>query len=147
MALGTASVTPIALNSLTTRCKSGTAGVWPELCEQLGSRMTTDSGNTLTKMIGMDLRKIAMTNQGDEKGLAILARERDALRQSMGSIEDNQQMLNLMMNDELVLRYYLENLEVYGEREARRRIFAEMQRLKNSPEYDQCNFASFGIDF
>jgi len=45
------------------------------------------------------------------------------------------------------LRNYLENLEVYGEGEARRRIFAEMQRLKNSPEYDQCNFAGFGIDF
>ncbi len=147
MALGTASVTPIALDSLTARCKSETAGVWPELCEQLGSRMTTDSGNTLTKMIGMNLRKIAMTNQGDEKGLTALARERDALRQSMGSIENNQQIVNLMMNDELVLRNYLENLEVYGEGEARRRIFAEMQRLRNLPEYDQCNFASFGIDF
>jgi hypothetical protein len=37
-ALGTASVTPIALNSLTARCKSGVAGVWPELCDQLGFR-------------------------------------------------------------------------------------------------------------
>lgn len=146
-ALGTASVIPIALDSLTARCKSGTAGVWPELCEQLGSRMTTDSGNTLTKMIGMELRKIALTNQSDQKGLTDLARERDALRQSRGSIEKNNEMLNLMMNDELVLRNYLENLEVYGEGEALQRIFAEMQRLKNSPEYDQCNFASFGTDF
>lgn len=147
LALGTASVTPIALNSLTARCKSGVAGVWPELCDQLGFRMTTDGDNLLTKMLGVDLRKIALTNQGDEKGLADLARERDALSQSLGSIEENQQILNLMMNDELVLRNYLENLEVYGEGEARRRIFAEMQRLKNSPEYDQCNFAGFGIDF
>lgn len=146
MAWGTASVTPIGLGSLTARCKSGADGVWSELCEQLGSRMTTDSGNSLTKMIGMDLRQIVLTNQLDEKGLTAIARERDALRQSMGSIEQNEQMINLMMNDELVLRNYLENLEVYGEDAARQSFFAEMQRLKNSPEYDQCNFVSFGTD-
>jgi len=146
LAWGTASVIPMGLDSLTARCKSGTDGVWPELCEQLGTRMTTDSGNTQTKMVGMDLRKIALANQSDEEGLTVLARERAELRQAMGSIDENQQMVNLMMNDELVLRNYFENLEVYGEGEARRRIFAEMQRLRKLPEYDQCNFVSFGID-
>jgi hypothetical protein len=135
-----ASVSPFAMNTLTSQCESEQTGVWPELCEQLGRRMATDAKDIMNKSLGLSLQKLAMTNLGDTEGLLAVQQQQQDLRRILGTVESNRVTMNLLGNDERVLRDYMSNLEVFGETVAMDRLSAEAARLKELPDYDQCNF-------
>jgi len=135
-----ASVSPFAMNTLTSQCESEQTGVWPELCEQLGRRMATDAKDIMNKSLGLSLQTLAMTNLGDAEGLLAVQQQQQDLRRLLGTVESNRVTMNLLGNDERVLRDYMSNLEVFGETVAMDRLSAEAARLKELPDYDQCNF-------
>jgi hypothetical protein len=135
-----ASVSPFAMNTLTSQCESEQTGVWPELCEQLGRRMATDAKDIMNRSLGLSLQKLAMTNLGDAEGLLAVQQQQQDLRRLLGTVESNRVTMNLLGNDERVLRDYMSNLEVFGETVAMDRLSAEAARLKELPDYDQCNF-------
>ena len=135
-----ASVSPFAMNTLTSQCESEKTGVWPELCEQLGRRMATDAKDIMNKSLGLSLQNLAMTNLGDTEGLLAVQQQKDDLRRLLGTAESNRATMNLLGNDERVLRDYLSNLEVFGETVAMGRLSAEAARLRELPDYAQCNF-------
>lgn len=119
--------------------------VWIELCDQLGAKMLADSKDLLDQSLGTSLRKIAARQSGnDEQYAKALAREAEFKRRYL-SFTASRDAHVLLENDEAALRRYIENFSIYGERVALTRLRTEAERLKNSPDYDQCNFVSRGL--
>ena len=134
------SVSPMSFRSLRAQCESEKTGVWPELCEQLGDRMSSDADDIMNQALGMELQELALQNIGDEAGLRELKRSKDSLVMPFGTVETATPLMSLLANDASVLSNYMTNLEIYGEVEAWQRLSEEAERLKGLSEYDQCNF-------
>ena len=118
---------------------------WIELCDQLGAQMLAEGTNLLDQSLGTSLRKIAARQSGnDEQYAKALAREAEFKRPYL-SFTASRDAHVLLENDEAALRRYIENFSIYGEGVALTRLRAEAERLKNSPDYDQCNFVSRGL--
>lgn len=134
------SVVPYDLSLLTRRCRASHDGVWPELCEQVGAHMAAAAPDTLTRLIGMDLEKIVAEGRGDAQAIQAIEERKQQLRRTNASLELAGEFYNLLVNDEVRLQMYLADLDTYGEAEANHRLFAEAERLRRDPGYDQCNF-------
>lgn len=144
MGIGVAAASMVSYQKITTQCAAlaGDGGVWLELCDRLGARMTADGNTLIDQAIGTSLRKIAAQQSGDEAWI-------EAATANEVSFRDNYQRLlatigahHILENDEVVLRQYIENFSTYGELEAQTRLKEEAQRLREDPDYDQCNFVS-----
>lgn len=140
-AMGVVAAMPMPINVLMNKCKDETSGVWPELCEQVGRRMTVEGRDLISQGIGMALQEAALENLDDQEGLARVKRENAAVRAVLIDLERADSMYNMLLNDSRLLQNYLENFGSYGEVEAMRRAQAEYLRLKGSPDYNQCNFS------
>jgi len=129
---------------ITKHCRNvdESVGVWIELCNQLGARMFADGRIYLEQAIGRALQKIAAERSGDENWIRNATAEYEIFINNYRSLAADRSMQALLENDEVVLRQYLENFATYGELEAQLRLHKEARRLKQDPDYDQCNFES-----
>ncbi len=138
--IGFAAATPMGMNALARKCDDEQTGVWLELCDQLGERMRVDGSDIMTQMLGSAVQGHALANRGDSRGLQELELKKTEIRRTMGSAASNAEWFNLMTNDERVLREYLQNMDVFGEAAAMKRLSSEAERLRALSGYDQCNF-------
>lgn len=144
MGIGVAAASSVSYYRMTTECEAlaGDGGVWLELCDQLGARMSVEENTILDQAIGRAIRKIAAAQSGDEERIEKLTTDYEAFRSFYGGLLNDRSRQYLLENDEILLRQYVENLSTYGELEAQVRLKADAQRLLNDPDYDQCNFVS-----
>ena len=117
-------------------------GVWLELCDRLGQKMFADGRTILDKLIGLALQKIAASQSGDQDWIEKSITDFEAFRAQVKKVVEEPTMQALLWNDESVLAQYVENFSTYGEFEAQLRLREEAQRLREDPDYDQCNFVS-----
>lgn len=135
---------PLPSYSIKRHCDApGGAGMnWIDLCDQLGAKMFSDSTSLFDRAIGMSLQKIAAEQNGDAAEIARVTAREAEFREEYQRLTTTRDMALLIGNDEAALRRFIENFSIYGETEAQKRLHAEVERLKNSPDYDQCNFVS-----
>ncbi len=133
---------PENLGFIRQRCSNTSAGIWLELCEQLGERLLTADINNSIKLMGASLREPVLRQLDDTVGLAELEAGLARTKAEDSSFLDEEADLNLMLNDASVMRDYVNNVDTYGEQEAARRFRQDSDRLRNTPGYDQCNFVS-----
>ena len=139
---GAAMVT--SYNDITTHCDSvgGADATWIDLCDQLGEKMFADSTSLLDRAIGAALRRIAAVQSGNDAEIARATAREAEFREYHQQLASSREATALLTNDEAALRRFVENFSVYGEIEAQERLHADVERLKRSPDYDQCNFVS-----
>jgi len=118
---------------------------WIDLCDQLGAKMFSDSTSLADQAIGMSLQRIAAEQNGDAEEIARATAREAEFREEYQRFTISRESATLIAYDEAVHRRFVENFSIYGEFEAQRRLHAEVERLKNSPDYDQCNFVSGGF--
>ena len=144
---GFSAAMPIPSYSITKHCDaSGAADTnWIDLCDQLGAKMFSDSTSLLDRAIGTSLRRIAAERNGNAVEITRATAREAEFREEYQRLTTSREATLLLANDEAVLRRFIENFSIYGEMEAQKRLHAEVERLKNSPDYDQCNFVSGGF--
>lgn len=140
-------IMPLPSYGITRHCDaSGASDMnWIDLCDQLGVKMFSDSTSLLDRAIGMSLQRIAAEQNGDAAEIARATAREAEFREEYQRLTATREMALLIANDEAALRRFIENFSIYGETEAQKRLHAEVERLKNSPDYDQCNFVSGGF--
>lgn len=145
--MGLAAATSASYDGILEHCGEIVAsdGVWVELCDQVGARMFSEGSSLAVNALGASLQKTAAAHTGDERLIAEAAARyasfQQHYRQFTMSVGKNNALLE---NDERVLRRYVEDFAIFGELEALIRLDAEAKRLRNSPDYDQCNFVPRG---
>jgi len=128
------------------RCRQldSSDGMWIELCDQIGARMFSESASLRDQVNGISLQKVAASRTEDERLVAAAAAREAEYNRHIQHLLDSADELALLENDETVFRRYVDNFATYGEMEAQVRLQAEAQRLRDSPDYDQCNFVPRG---
>ena len=144
MAMGYSAALAVPSYRITKHCETvaESVGVWVELCDQLGAKMFADGRTLLDQAIGRALQKIAAGRSGDDEWIERSTADYEAFREQYQKLIADRNSQALLENDEVVLRQYVENFATYGELEAQYRLKAEAQRLREDPDYDQCNFVS-----
>jgi len=134
----------VSFYQITKHCEvvSESDGVWLELCDRLGAKMSADGRILLDQAIGRALQKIAAGRSGDEEWLEAATTDHEGFKAHYQSLIADRTVQALIENDEAQLRQYIENFATYGELEAQRKLQAEARRLRHDPDYDQCNFVS-----
>lgn len=143
-AIGYSAALVVSYYEITKHCRTvdESVGVWIELCNQLGAKMFADGRVILDQAIGRALQKIAAERSGDEGWIRSATAEYERFRTYYRSLMADRSTQALLENDEVVLRQYFENFSTFGELEAQVRLKADAKRLRNDPDYDQCNFIS-----
>jgi hypothetical protein len=114
--------------------------VWVDLCNDLGEQMSDVSQELITTMIGYGYRRAAAMRAGDE---AASERIEQQSRRFSDDIIRQQALAGaqvLMQNDPAVLQDYIENFLSHGEIAAMDLLVKDARRLRDDPDYDQCNF-------
>ena len=107
--------------------------------------MYADATSSIDRAIGTSLQRIAAEQNGDTTEIARATAREAEFRVEHQRMASSREATALLENDEAVLRRYVENYSIYGEIEAQSRLLADVERLKNAPKYDQCNFVSRGL--
>lgn len=143
-AIGYSAALVVSYYQITKHCSTvdESVGVWIELCNQLGEKMFADGRILLDQAIGRALQKIAAERSGDEGWISSATAEYERFRTYYRGLMADRSTQALLENDEVVLRQYFENFSTFGELEAQVRLKADAKRLRNDPDYDQCNFVS-----
>ena len=136
------SVSPANFHLIRAQCDNTSAGVWPELCDQLGQRMVAGNVDLQTKILGSSLRAGVLNRIGDVDGARAVETELAELNAEQDRLLSDMSLLNLILSDEAVLRDFLSVSQSYGEAEAIRRLEDHADRLRVTPGYDQCNFVT-----
>ena len=116
---------------------------WDSLCDGLAARLADDADEIMARGFGTALRLEMYESRNGSEGIAKL---RDELQnEAFAFMQDEDKMaqsFNALLNDETLLRMFLENLESYGEINAFERLIEDVERLRKTDGYDQCNFVT-----
>lgn len=140
--MGSAGTRLMPYGDLFEYCRAAETGysIRVELCDQVGERMATGGPSLHDRAIGYALRRSAANQSGDISLVAAATDAEEKFRQWTKETLNNREAQALLENDERVLRQYFATFTTYGEIEALTRLQAEYKRLKQEPDYDQCNF-------
>lgn len=133
---------PPGLSGIVSQCRKLDAE-WNALCDQLAKRLYEESDEIMARGFGAALRVELHVARNGEEGAPELHEE--LLTGAFDFVRDEEQLeraLNALLNDETLLRMFLENLESYGEIKAFELLAEDVERLQNTDGYDQCNFAA-----
>ena len=124
------------------RCETEPGGEWFVLCDLLADRMIANERDIIALGTGIELKRRFLMARQDSVGLEELDKRKAQLTGVMGEQDEVREALNALLNDENLLRNFLENFEVTGEMEAFRQLSIDVARLKKTEGYDQCNFVA-----
>ena len=133
---------PPGLSSIMSQCRKLDAN-WDALCDQLANKLYDASDEFMARAFGAALRVELHVARNGEDGASELREE--APTGAFEFVRDEEQLdraLNALLNDETLLRMFLENLESYGEIKAFELLVEDVERLRNTDGYDQCNFVA-----
>ena len=134
--------TPPQINQVVSQCESESGGEWFVLCDLLADRMIANERDIIALGTGIELKRRFLMAREDSVGLDELEKHKTQLIRVMGEQDEAREAFNALLNDENLLRNFLENFEVAGEMEAFRQLSVDVARLKNTEGYDQCNFVA-----
>ena len=131
-----------AYGELTRHCSAEAEGhrFPPDLCFEVGEQMAGNSSELLATLIGKSVQQHAAERLGDEQLAAELEREKQGIRDAVlrdGALSGAHV---LMQNDTAVMQRYVDAFRAHGEIRAIEAAVAEARRLRDDPDYDQCNF-------
>lgn len=131
-----------AYGELTRRCSGEAEGyqIPVDTCFELGEQMARHSPELMSTLIGKSLQRVAATRRGDVHLAEALVREAQQLRHAVQRASAESGALVLLENDAAVLQRYVDMFLAHGEIRAAEHLVAEAQRLREDPDYDQCNF-------
>jgi len=121
-------------------CETKQDGQWPMLCDQLAERLTDYEGDFGANAVGLELKTKMLEARGDSEGMAKLEKSIAGLKNMFEDEGQLKEMVNALLNDEVLLRTFLENLSASGEIAAYRLLTDDIERIKATDGYDQCNF-------
>ena len=131
---------PPGYSNIMSKCKTLDVA-WTSLCDELATRLVDDAHEIMARGFGTSLQVELHEARNGSEGIA---KVREELRnEAFAFMQDEDKMaqsFNALLNDETLLRMFLENLESYGEIKAFERLIADVERLRNTDGYDQCNF-------
>ena len=131
---------PPGYSKIMSKCKTLDVA-WTALCDELAARLVDDADEIMARGFGTSLQVELHEARNGSEGIA---KVREELRnEAFAFMQDEDKMaqsFNALLNDETLLRMFLENLESYGEIKAFERLIADVERLRNTDGYDQCNF-------
>ena len=133
---------PPGLSSIMSQCRKLDAN-WDALCDQLANQLYDASDEFMARGLGAALRVELHVARNGEDGAPELHEE--LLTGAFEFVRDEEQLdraLNALLNDETLLRMFLENLESYGEIKAFELLVEDVERLRNTDGYNQCNFVA-----
>lgn len=113
-----------------------------ELCDELGERIYVERGETSARLIGIEMRQAVLESRADDDQLAALDQDYLDLKALQSALFEDVGALNLLLNDEQVMRDFISTIDAHGEVEAALLLQERTDRLRATPGYDQCNFAS-----
>lgn len=134
--------TPPHIEQVVNRCETEPGGEWFVLCDLLADRMIANERDIIALGTGIELKRRFLMARQDSVGLEELDKRKAQLTGVMGEQDEAREALNALLNDENLLRNFLENFEVTGEMEAFRQLSIDVARLKETEGYDQCNFVA-----
>lgn len=131
-----------AYGELTRHCSTEAEGyrLPPDLCFEVGEQMAGNSSELLAALIGKSVQQQAAARLGDERLAGQLEREKQGIRDAVlrGGALSGAHVL--MQNDTAVMQRYVDTFQAHGEIRAAEVAIAEARRLREDPNYDQCNF-------
>ncbi len=139
---GSTSSNPSSLVDIREYCRQTRAAEWVTLCDQLGERIFVEGGEASARLLGIEMRQAVLESRGDAETLAALNRDHQDLKALQSSLFNDPGALNLLLNDELVMREFISTISTHGESEAALRLQERTDGLRATPGYDQCNFVS-----
>ena len=111
-----------------------------DVCFELGEQMARNSRELLAMHIGKHIQQDAARRLGDEGLARQLGREKQALQDAALHASADSGAQVLLQNDATVLQRYIDTFLAHGEIRATEALVAEARRLREDPDYDQCNF-------
>ena len=127
---------------ITQRCTGETGGyeIPAEICFELGKRMAGNSRELIAILIGKSVQQDAASRLGYDRLARELQREQNELRDAVLRDNADSGAPVLLQNDATVLQRYVDTFAAHGEIRATEALVAEARRLREDPDYDQCNF-------
>lgn len=127
---------------ITRRCSDEADGyrIPADLCFEAGEQMAGNSRELLATLIGKSVQQHAAARLGDEQLARELEREKQEIRDAVLRDGAFSGAHVLMQNDSAVLQRYVDTFLAHGEIRAIEVAVAEARRLREDPDYDQCNF-------
>ena len=133
---------PFDLSAIRGFCRLSDAAGWREVCDAVGERVVAEGGDLSVRIQGAELRLSLDENRDSPELMAVISEERDRLNAMRSSLFSDAGHLNLILNDETVMRAFIEAYDVDGEEGAMLTLEERASQLRASPDYDQCNFVS-----
>jgi len=129
---------------ITRACASdeNNALTWIDLCDDLGEQITRVGRSQAVFYLGVGVRRTAAKRAGDTKQFDLLSHDANQRISDLMRTQANAGAQVLAMNDPAVMQDYVENYLAHGEFDAMEMLVDDARRLRNDPEYDQCNFVS-----
>lgn len=124
------------------KCQVALAGRWSEQCDQLADQLINYDHDVFANGLGFELKKGILEARNDTEALAQVERRMRALASIIEDEENIREMANALLNDEILLRRFLENLESAGELAAFEKLTDDIERLKTTDGYERCNFVT-----
>ena len=136
-----AAATP-GFREMTRRCTGEADGyvIPADICFELGAQMARYGTEVLTVLIGKSVQRHAASRLGNERLSRELDSEKQQIRDAVLREGADSGAHVLLQNDAGVLRRYIETFVAHGEIHATEALVAEARRLREDPDYDQCNF-------
>ena len=106
-------------------------------CLQLGSNLASRSKTTLNQMIGLSIQQSIFDAEGNNKAYQI-AEEKKQKMMSVIQTEDYLKAYFLMLQDERLLRHWLNNIDTLGESESSILLVEEAITLSQDKKYSPC---------
>lgn len=139
---GSATSNSSSLVKIRDYCRRTDTAEWVTLCDQLGERIFVEGGESAVRLLGIEMRQAVLESRGDDDTQAALNRDHEDLKALQATLFDDPGELNLLLNDESVMREFINTISAYGESEAALRLQERTEDLRATPGYNQCNFLS-----
>lgn len=133
---------PFSLSGIRGFCQLSETAGWSEVCDAVGERVIAEGGDISTRLQGAELRLALEENRQSPQLIASIESERDSLKAMQSATFSDESHLNLLLNDESVMRAFVEVYRSNGEEGAMLELETRAAQLRASPNYDQCNFVS-----
>ncbi len=133
---------PSNLVTIREYCRRTDSTEWIGLCDELGERIYVEGGETSARLIGIEMRQAVLESRADDDQLAALEQDYLDLKALQSALFEDAGALNLLLNDEQVMRDFISTIDAHGEVEAALLLQERTDRLRATPGYDQCNFVS-----
>ena len=131
---------PPGFSALVLQCEKTDAAAWDAVCDQLVTKLQ-DAPDLSARVHAYELQMRRLEARGRTEEVAAL-RERPVA--AIVGVDTDETLLtataNLLLNDEVLLSRFLQDVESLGEIAAFRQLTDDVAKMQSSDRYDECQF-------